>query len=606
MNVGARAALQGGDWFVALAGRRRADLGETVAGASLLRLPLTSPALRVAGALSRGPSTTDSAFLVRGDATLAPFAFDGEFLRAGPDFLGARSDELSVAIEPGVEFDDAEINTVFEWERDGLETGPMQTGTAETRIGANARIEIDPLPVITTQVDYEIDSTVGTPTLTDTTEFTAEARASETFGPLTIGGNVLREVSRDRLAGDRIKRSQWRAEAELRLEAALLSARLGMTTDVDLNANAIDDRFLTALLGASWSFEAADIGFAIERNQGETRFAGEVDGGAGRWRWAADAAFVIDDDDPDRFDLNVTAGLDFELPVSFIEVSGQVEGHVFVDANGNSVRDAGEAGVADLNLGLDGVQARTDDDGFYRFPPVEPGTYDLAISFVPTTLESQRALPQRVTLNAGQRRRVDIPMTRVAGLRVAVFDDADENGTHDEDEAGLSGVRIVAIGPDDQRRSARTDSDGTAEIGGLTPGRWRVSVEKDTLPERFELTTPGQATVDLEPGKRADVAFGAVERAPEVEFSPTADFSVRPAEPHVGETVEFDGSASFDPDGSIQTYEWDLSGDGSVDATGQRVEHVYQRAGTYQITLTVTDDDGLTGSFTRTLSVSSR
>lgn len=51
----------------------------------------------------------------------------------------------------------------------------------------------------------------------------------------------------------------------------------------------------------------------------------------------------------------------------------------------------------------------------------------------------------------------------------------------------------------------------------------------------------------------------------------------------------FDGANSFD-DGTIESYEWDF-GDGAV-ATGVNTEHSYFSAGTYTVSLTVTDDLG--------------
>jgi PKD repeat protein len=68
-----------------------------------------------------------------------------------------------------------------------------------------------------------------------------------------------------------------------------------------------------------------------------------------------------------------------------------------------------------------------------------------------------------------------------------------------------------------------------------------------------------------------------------------------------GETVEFDGSGSSDPDGSITGYEWDF-GDGST-ATGATVSHSYASVGTYTVTLTVTDDDGGTATAATELQV---
>ena len=45
---------------------------------------------------------------------------------------------------------------------------------------------------------------------------------------------------------------------------------------------------------------------------------------------------------------------------------------------------------------------------------------------------------------------------------------------------------------------------------------------------------------------------------------PIANFSA-PASAEIGEQVEFDASASSDPDGTIEKYEWDLNGDGSYE-----------------------------------------
>ncbi|MBU0616507.1 MAG: PKD domain-containing protein [Planctomycetes bacterium] len=58
--------------------------------------------------------------------------------------------------------------------------------------------------------------------------------------------------------------------------------------------------------------------------------------------------------------------------------------------------------------------------------------------------------------------------------------------------------------------------------------------------------------------------------------------------------INFDGSASLDPDGEIIEYRWDF-GDGSREFL-EEVAHVYASAGTFRARLTVTDDKGVTGS----------
>jgi Tol biopolymer transport system component len=57
-----------------------------------------------------------------------------------------------------------------------------------------------------------------------------------------------------------------------------------------------------------------------------------------------------------------------------------------------------------------------------------------------------------------------------------------------------------------------------------------------------------------------------------------------------GSPIPFYGTESYDPDGTIVNYEWDF-GDGET-ATGATPTHAYGDNGIYQVTLTVTDDDG--------------
>lgn len=60
---------------------------------------------------------------------------------------------------------------------------------------------------------------------------------------------------------------------------------------------------------------------------------------------------------------------------------------------------------------------------------------------------------------------------------------------------------------------------------------------------------------------------------------------------YVNQTITFDGSNSYDMDGSI-SYSWNF-GDGE-NGTGEYINHTYDLAGTYTITLTVTDDYNVT------------
>jgi M6 family metalloprotease-like protein/uncharacterized repeat protein (TIGR01451 family) len=69
----------------------------------------------------------------------------------------------------------------------------------------------------------------------------------------------------------------------------------------------------------------------------------------------------------------------------------------------------------------------------------------------------------------------------------------------------------------------------------------------------------------------------------------------------VGQPVQFDGSSSFDLDGTIVAFDWDF-GD-STTGSGATPSHTYAAAGLYTVSLTVTDDGGATDTGTTTADI---
>ena len=116
-----------------------------------------------------------------------------------------------------------------------------------------------------------------------------------------------------------------------------------------------------------------------------------------------------------------------------------------------------------------------------------------------------------------------------------------------------------------------------------TPGRHKISVtvrdsvgRTSTAEQEFRVASP------LEP-----------------------DFTATPASPQLDEIVQFDAASSH---GGIPPYEykWDLDGDGSFDAAADNdptPKYVYPDSGIVQVTLQLTDFDGLVETITRPVGV---
>jgi PKD repeat protein len=95
-----------------------------------------------------------------------------------------------------------------------------------------------------------------------------------------------------------------------------------------------------------------------------------------------------------------------------------------------------------------------------------------------------------------------------------------------------------------------------------------------------QATDTATATISAEGGNRPPMAVLKTEAIPKTS----------------NRCYRFTGSASKDPDGQIVSYAWDL-GDQAA-RTGPVIEYCYAKAGTYRVTLTVTDNGGATGKAT--------
>ncbi|MEK7270477.1 MAG: PKD domain-containing protein [Planctomycetota bacterium] len=102
--------------------------------------------------------------------------------------------------------------------------------------------------------------------------------------------------------------------------------------------------------------------------------------------------------------------------------------------------------------------------------------------------------------------------------------------------------------------------------------------------------------------KLASSATVTLTNPPPANVPPVANASANPTAGIAPLAVSFSGSASTDSDGTIVSYAW-VFGDGQT-GTGATASHTYASAGTYAATLTVTDDDGATGTNGVTIVVS--
>jgi immune inhibitor A len=136
------------------------------------------------------------------------------------------------------------------------------------------------------------------------------------------------------------------------------------------------------------------------------------------------------------------------------------------------------------------------------------------------------------------------------------------------DVASASGEVVVDVVGTQNKDAAVTAGEGQTE-------RWN------------EVGTAGVGAASNEPG--ASTVTMSWTLAKEESWAVSA-VALRPA------------GGSYDPDGTIMSYEWDVDGDGTTDLTGETVTAEFP-IGSHTVTLTVADDEGATGSDTAVVTV---
>ncbi|OQY51056.1 MAG: hypothetical protein B6247_20320 [Candidatus Parabeggiatoa sp. nov. 2] len=157
----------------------------------------------------------------------------------------------------------------------------------------------------------------------------------------------------------------------------------------------------------------------------------------------------------------------------------------------------------------------------------------------------------------------------------------DKNGRMD-----VARQTFVGIDPSDEKGSetSPTGGDGSTGDGGTS----------DNPPTGGDGPTGDGETSDNGPtGDGEEQPTPAPANKP-----PLANFTytVTPEQGPGPFTVSLDGSSSSDEDGTIVKYEWHSDG---KTKSGESVDFVFQKADTYQVKLTVTDDKGATSPMTQ-------
>ena len=153
----------------------------------------------------------------------------------------------------------------------------------------------------------------------------------------------------------------------------------------------------------------------------------------------------------------------------------------------------------------------------------------------------------------------------------------------------------LALFVDGQLAGSRSD----VTAGQSYDGYWRIGGDSSWAGANYFAGTLDDVAIYPAALSTATVAqhYALGTSAPPPNTAPTASFTASVT----GLDVTVDGTVSADPDGSLASRAWDF-GDGTT-ADGPTAAHTYAAGGTFTVTLTVTDDDGATGTSAQQVTV---
>ncbi|MGE3343271.1 MAG: SdrD B-like domain-containing protein, partial [Vicinamibacterales bacterium] len=226
-----------------------------------------------------------------------------------------------------------------------------------------------------------------------------------------------------------------------------------------------------------------------------------------------------------------------------------VSGFVYVDADNDGIKDAGEAPIAGATVSLSGTDVNnaavsstttTDAAGYYEFTGLMPGTYtvtetqpagyldgkDTAGSLGGSTTTND-VIATIVVPNGGTSTDNNFGELQAATVSGFVYVDADNDGVKDAGEAPIANTTVALSGTDDLGNpvaaTTTTDAAGFYQFTGLRPGTYQVNETqpsgyldgKDTVGTAGGTVTNDQiAAIELEPNTNStDNNFGELQAA---------------------------------------------------------------------------------------------
>jgi hypothetical protein len=148
----------------------------------------------------------------------------------------------------------------------------------------------------------------------------------------------------------------------------------------------------------------------------------------------------------------------------------------------------------------DGRYQKTDRNGEFSWPGLDPGTYWLELDrgSIPSGFTLPVALPVELVIDAGRDQDLWIPLSPSSAVRGRIFLDQDFDRIRAGVEEGIADQRIALWRGEEQVSVAMSDDTGAFLFRQVPPGRYELRIDPAWIPRGWEPTSSSPVWIQVD------------------------------------------------------------------------------------------------------------
>ena len=474
----------------------------------------------------------DAAWFTRSDFNWERLGLSAEYYRGGTDYPGGITDEEGFNIYSRYRlFKPFSLWADYRRFNDNVDNNPanLTTKTEKIRGGPQFRYGRWPTVDVTWERERKKSNELASQTGQDKVEENISLQMYKSFKYITLSTTGKWGADKDMLSDTKASTSEYNATASgylkmfnwgvsydrndnLQEQAAYrdttekITYQLGCHLFNILSANVEYTDEVTKTNGSKTRKYTYDVDLDLTKRIG----IGKGQSLGLKFEWDN-----VTEDEEREWRIGLVWRWNFGTPIPWIKIKGRVRGQLFLDEDGNGTRGADEKVYPKTRITLNRMHVYTDEKGIFEFPVLDPGDYRLELDMteLPSGVIPAISLPRDISLSKGDEIFIDIPLEQVGTIRGTVFDDKNKNMQKDEEEDGLSPIRIILEQNGEEIQDAFTDQQGRYILTDVTPGDYVIKIDREYLPHRYIMTTPETIKVGVKFKEQiADINFGAYKK----------------------------------------------------------------------------------------------